>query len=222
MLLASCSYEESKKYRNKLVLVSDDVDTGKGKKKKAEEVLLNIVTDTPDEILKSGIGSAKCVTTRVKPTICPENLKGNVFYEVDYDRFTGVDCDVEGVVTLVRLPDGFCDMRKAEELMLGNEAYDDVEAKVRVIGGNLLEIPGVHIGRYDKGKEKMSSVFNGIYDIFKEVTLSDIKVQEVMPKFRSKSSNGSRPKASGVKKPNSRSRKSESFAKFFGDTESEF
>lgn len=210
MLLASCDIEDAKKYRNKLVLISEK------ETKKPEEVWLNILTDEPDDVLKQGIGSAKCVTSSTKPTSCPKDLWGNVFHEVKYEDYKGVD-EVDGVVCLVRLPEGFCDMRKAEELCKVNKDYTDVEAKVRLIGGNLLEIPSVAIGRYNKGKEKMSAVFNGVYDIFKELHLEDIEVKEVMSKVRSSSSGKSSPKAS-----KSKLKKAESLSKFFGDSCSEF
>lgn len=207
MILASCSCEESKKYKNKLVVVSED-------NKKPEEVILNIVTDTPDEVLFKGIGKAKCVTTRVRPSICPKELWGNVFHEVPLSEFNGID-EVDGVICLVRLPDGFSDMREAYNLCLSNGDYEDVTSKVRLIGGNLLEIPGVSIGRYDDGKEKMASVFNGVYDFFTEAQLSDIDVREVMSKVRSVGNKSS--EKSTIKKPSVKSKKKETFAKFFGD-----
>lgn len=216
MLLASCSYEDAKKYRNKLVLV------GSEETKKAEEVLLNIVTDNPDEVLEKGLGGAKCLTSSVNPKSCPKNLWGNVFHLVPYEEFDGVS-EVEGVVCLVELPEGFCDMQKIVDISLCNEGYSDVEHKVRFIGGNLLEIPGVGIGRYDKGKEKMSAVFNGIYDIFREVKLEDIEVREIMSKVRAvtKKSTNSGSKTKSVVS-NSKSKKKDSFAKLFGGSNGGF
>lgn len=215
MLLASCSYDEAKKYRNKLVLVPEDEKS----KKKAEEVVLNIVTDNPDEVIRGGIGSyIRCITSRNMPNSCPKELWGNVFHEVQLEEFTGVS-EPDGVVCLIRLPDGFDDMRKVDEISAINKNYDDVEAKVRFIGGNLLEIPGVHIGRYDKGKEKMPAVYNGIYDIFREVDLRDIKVQEVMSKVRK----GGKPSSSSSNKVSqSKAKKAEAFARFFGGSGSGF
>lgn len=228
MILASCSYEEAKKFNNKLVVVSEK------EVKKPEEVLLNIQTEEPESIFNRGIGVAKCITTKVSPSYCPNNLKGNVFrvykYLEDYGEidfagdsskvkeendFSNMSKEPEGVIPLVLLPDGFSDMRFVYELSM---KYPNA----RMYGGNLLEIPGIKIGRYDKGKEKMSSVFNGIYDIFKEVPLDSITVKEVMSKVRSKASNGIRPKKSVVKKPNLKAKKLETFSKFFGDSGSEF
>lgn len=209
MLLASCTLDDAKRYHGKLVF---NGDTGK----KKDDVMLNIVTDDPDDILKCFPSSAKCLTTRVRPSFCPKDLYGNVFHEVSLEEYSGVD-EVEGVVCLVRLPDGFCDMRKVESIVANGEGYNDVEAKVRVIGGNLLEIPGIHIGRYDSGKEKLSSVFNGVYDIFEEVSLKDIDVTEILSKVKSKASKVVR--GTGIKKVN---KKQVAFSKLFDEGDVEF
>lgn len=209
MLLASCSYEEAKKYNSKIVLVSEEESN-----KKPIEVLLNIVTSEPDEVIKEGIGVAKCITTDVSPKSCPSNFSGNVFRIYKYgDDLSNIENEVEGVVPLLVLPDDFSNMRVVDDIM---KEYP----RVRVTGGNLLEIPGFRIGRYDKGKEKMSSVFNGVYDIFKEVNLEDIKVQRVMSKVRAKSS--SKSGSSAPKKSASKAKKAETFAKFFGSGNNAF
>lgn len=211
MLLASCSYEEARKYNCKIVLVSDEESS-----KKPEEILLNIVTDDVEDVYSGGIGVAKCITTSVSPSRCPSDLHGNVFRLYNYgEDLSPMANEVKGVVPLVVLPDGFSDMR---EVMVIMNKYPNA----RVTGGNLLEIPGIRIGRYDKGKEKMSAVFNGVYDIFKEVELADIKVQRVMSKVKSKSSSKSSSSSGGTKKPASKSKKTETFAKFFGDGGDDF
>jgi hypothetical protein len=211
MLLASCSYEESKKYSSKIVLSSEDDNS-----KKAEEVLLNIVTDNPNEVIVGGIGVAKCVTTRVSPTFCPVELHGNIFrlYELEEDLESILE-EVEGVVPMLVLPEGYSDMR---ELCNIAAKYPNL----RFIGGNLLEIPGLKIGRYDKGKEKMSSVFNGVYDIFQEIKLEDIEVQKVMSKVRSKSPKAKSTSSSKPKKVSSKDRQAETFLKFFGSADNPF
>lgn len=200
MLLASCSYEESKKYNSKIVLVSEEENN-----KKPEEVVLNIVTDNPNEVFVGGKGVAKCITTNVSPNFCPTDLQGDIFrlYNFGEDLST-VEEEVEGVVPMLVLPEGYSDMREVYNLAI---KYP----RLRFTGGNLLEIPGIKIGRYDKGKEKMSAVFDGVYDMFTEVSLSDIKVQRVLSKARSKSSSGSSKKSSSTK-----SKKTETFSKFFG------
>lgn len=200
MLLASCSYEESKKYNSKIVLVSEEENN-----KKPEEVVLNIVTDNPNEVFVGGKGVAKCVTTTVSPNYCPNELKDNIFrlYNLGDDLST-VEEEIEGVVPMLVLPEGYSDMREVYNIAV---KYP----RLRFIGGNLLEIPGIKIGRYDKGKEKMPAVFDGVYDMFSEVNLADIKVQRVLSKARSKSNSSSSKKSVSTK-----SKKTETFSKFFG------
>ena len=223
MLLASCSCDDALKYRNKLVLVSNE------DKKKPEEVWLNIFVENDmglKEVFMKGMGVAKCITTVSSPKVdIPDKFRNKVFriYKYkndygsmlrDYDNFSLIEEEKEGVIPLIVLPDGFCDMKYVYNLSL---KYP----QARFMGGNLLEIPGLKIGRFDDGKEKMSAVFNGVYDVFREVSFDDIKVQEVMSKVRSKSSNGSRPKSS-VKRVTPKSKKSEAFSRFFGGEENEF
>lgn len=211
MILASCSYIECKTYSGKLVLKQDDITNNSSKKPKNVEVLLNIVDDDIENIIKNGIGVAKCVTTRVSPSSCPDSLKGKIFREYVYgDDLSLVNELPDGVIPLLRLPKGFSDMREVSSLMT---SYP----KLRVYGGNLLEIPGFRIGRYDEGKDKMSSVFNGSYDVFREVPLSSIEVVRVFPKAKKSSkSKSSSPKVNNV------SKKSETFSKLFEGMGSEF
>lgn len=201
MILASCSYEEAKKYNCKLVLVSEEES-----KKKPEEVVLNIVTDNPNEVFVGGKGVARCVTTTVSPNFCPNELKDNIFrlYNLG-DNLEEAENEIEGVVPMLVLPEGYCDMREVYNLSI---KYP----RLRFTGGNLLEIPGIKIGRYDKGKEKMSAVFNGVYDMFTEVELADIEVQRVLSKAKSRSSSSGSSKKSVATK----SKKTETFSKFFG------
>ena len=62
------------------------------------------------------------------------------------------------------------------------DVYDiSVTEGVRVLGGNFLEISGILIGRYEnKGKTKANGVYNGIYDSFVEMRLSDLQNLEVV------------------------------------------
>ena len=93
------------------------------------------------------------------------DLNGNCFKEITLDDVDNLSFAPSN--TLCRLPDGFSDMKRV----------DDIRRKlngIRFIGGNLLELPDLKIGRYDEGKEKLGSVFNGIYDTFLEVRAEDI------------------------------------------------
>ena len=72
---------------------------------------------------------------------------------------------------------------------------------VRVVGGNLLAVEGVRIGRYERGKERMSPVFDCVYDTFVETSLNDLSgIEEKVRK--AKSSISSLEKKGGKKKSN--------------------
>ena len=208
------------KYRGKLVLVSED------EKAKAEEVYLNIdlrgshdLDSALIEVSKLPSSCIKCLTISESVSSVPSNLKGRVFRVYKYNSLEGSTLsNPEGVIPLIELPDGFCDMREVYAIAMKHDG-------VRFIGGNLLEIPGINIGRFDDGKDKMSAVYNGVYDIFREVDFSSIEVKEVLPKTKSSGTikRSSAKKSSTVsKKSTPKSRKSESFSKLFGGSGCEF
>lgn len=226
MLLAKCKdISKIVGYKGKLVL--DDEDGGK-----SEEVLLNIVLDEEntsggiEEALKDisikGIKNVMCYTITKGVGSIPESLHGMVFRLHKYNNYFDysiLDENPMGVIPLVELPSGFCDMRIVYDIAM---KYPNV----RFIGGNLLEIPNINIGRFDKGKEKMSAVFNGVYDYFTEVDFDNIKVKEVMSKLKTKSGTtikkSSKSSAPKVSKPSVKDRKSESFSRLFGGSGCEF
>lgn len=106
------------------------------------------------------------------PNLMGTGKEGRVFYKSFYPDL--IVANKDGYTTLYELPENFSDMRYVFDIS------KKCGGKVRFIGGNLLEIPGVPIGRVDTGKEKMSSVFNGVYDSFLEVGISDIENIEVL------------------------------------------
>ena len=104
---------------------------------------------------------------------------------------TALDVDIEGCTfreisleearempsvpnnTLCRLPSGFSDMREVSNLSRRLPG-------IRFIGGNLLELPDIKIGRYDEGKDKLSAVFKGFYDTFLEIRSADVdRVEDI-------------------------------------------
>lgn len=164
--LASCSLEESQQYSGKLVVPAEDGG-------KPGKVMLNIVCNGGDKSLLKYIGgNVKCITYIGEMAGFDEdsfeNLPQGVFHEVslcDFDVKTTPK--YEGVTTLLRLPEGYCDMRNIYNIC--KERND-----VRVIGGNLLEVDGVRVGRFEGGKDKIAPVFNGVYDSFLEVCLAEL------------------------------------------------
>lgn len=172
-LLASCSIEQSKTFNGKLVIPNED-------QKKPDKVFLNIVVeDGSTEVFSVLSGNEKCVTFKGKqPDFCPKELSGKVFYETSLEDFQQGYERVEDITTLVRLPEGYSNMK---QLVDWCKEYESI----RFIGGNLLAVEGVRIGRFDEGKDKMLPVFNGIYDSFVEVDLNDLDgLQEIVKKTR--------------------------------------
>lgn len=223
--LASCSLEESQQYSGKLVIPAEDGG-------RAGKVMLNIVYEGGDRsLLKSIGGNVKCITYRGEMVGFDEesfeDTPQGVFHEVDLCEFSVKETPkYTGVTTLVRLPDGYCDMRRIYNIC---KARDDV----RVIGGNLLAIDGIRIGRFDGGKDKIAPVFNGVYDSFIEVNLSELgDVTELVKKAKKKMKDATKePKESKAKKKKEKSQEitpkrkankiSNSFSCLFSESDAE-
>lgn len=166
MILAKCDMNEVQGYVGKVVSGDDKVllnlEVGVSELKDALNVIL-------------GNKSVYCVTlddwngSDELPKI-PEDLVGKVFSKV---RSSDIKVAPEGYITYVEYPKGYSDMREVLKACNENE-------NVRVFGGNFLEIPGVRIGRTDKGKEKMLSSYNGVYDAFIEADIKDLDNIEVI------------------------------------------
>lgn len=176
-LLAGCSLEKSNEFTGNLVLPNED-------KKNPDKVMLNIVVnDGNTEVFKHLSGKEKCITFVNEPTLfCPTELEGNVFNEVNLQELIDNEgtypTDVKGVVTLVRVPEDYHDMRFLKQVC-------DKYPTVRIIGGNLLGVEGVRVGRYESTKKSIPVVYKDIYDDFVEVNLEDLDgLQEIVKKTR--------------------------------------
>lgn len=143
-----------------------------------------------------------------------------VFAVSDYPEV--YDVGSLGIKALVQLDSNFCNMKELYDL---TKKYPNTE--IHFVGGKLLEIPGIHIGRFDEGKEKMSSYFDEVYDAFLEIPLDELKDVEVIRSKLSKKTlallNGedvdSEPKARKAKAvPKLR----EAFSSLFGEESVEF
>lgn len=212
-ILAGCSIEESKKYNGKLVIPNEEG-------KSPDKVSVNIIVeDGNTDVFKELSGSEKCVTFIGEPaTFCPTNMEGKVFNEVDYEYFKenedSIPMNIKGITTLIRLPNGFCNMLEVKEICT-KYPY------ARVIGGNLLSIEGVRIGRFDTGKDKMSPVYTEMYDTFIEVLLKDLDgIQEVIKRNKKKIKS----MVEKEKKPREKkeSKRVVSFNTLFGGNQEEF
>lgn len=175
--LASCSLEESQQYTGKLVIPAEDGG-------KPGKVMLNIVCSGGDRsLLKAVGGNVKCITyvgdMHGFNEESFEDVPAGVFHEVNLSDFSVEDTPCyTGVTTLIRLPNGYCDMRNVHSIC-------SKRPDVRVIGGNLLAVDGVRVGRFEGGKDKIAPVFNGVYDSFLEVSLGELgDVTELVKKAK--------------------------------------
>lgn len=172
-LLASCSLDRSKTFNGSLTIPDEDGKT-------MHKVSLNVVVgdETEDEVFSSINKLAKCITFvgKNKATKCPEGYKGKVFNEYSLEEFHGSNLEpIDGVINLIRLPNNYSHMLTLKMLCAGR---DDV----RVIGGNLLNIDGVRIGRFDSNKP---TVCNGVYDTFIEADIDDLEgIKEKIKKVK--------------------------------------
>lgn len=209
-VLASCSYDESLKIDGKLQIPSDGVS-------KPDKVSLNVVVTNGDtSVLNKLPVNVKCVTFMGDVDLSGITDK-KVFREIKLGDEIPKDC---GVPILVRVDDTFSDMRKALELC--SQAKN-----VRIIGGNLLQIDGVRIGRYDTGKDGTTVVYNGVYDQFLELPLAEIgNLQEVVRRARNKLDSAlSERKTKSVKSEKTAPRKTEmgkTFSSLFEGDEEDF
>lgn len=211
-VLASCSYEESLKFDGKLQIPTDGVS-------KPDRVSLNVVVEDGDiSILSKLPVNVKCVTYKGNADLSGISDK-RVFREVPLSEIGNADLS-GNVTTLVRVDESFSDMRKAREICSMGD-------NVRIIGGYLLQIDGVRIGRYDLGKNGGTIVYSGIYDSFVELPLLEIgNLQEVVRKARTKlDSGGDEGKKKNVKSERKAIRKTDfgkSFNTLFEGEEEDF
>ena len=218
-LLARCSLEESKKFDGRLVIPNEDSS-------KPDKVYLNVVLSDGDTFDMLS-GKEFCVSFCSKSfnvSEVPDNLKGRVFNEIMFeDLDSAAVSNVDGVVNLLKLPQGYCDMLNVHNICC---KYPNI----RVVGGNLLGVEGVSIGRFEDGKDRMLPVFDGIYDTFVEVDLNDLDgLQEIVRKTRrraegigvGKKKAANKKTGSSSSKPKRLSKKSEVFGKLFGDVAEE-
>lgn len=227
-LLASCSLEQARGFNGKLVIPNED-------SKRPDKVYLNVEYNESDgsteqflervsELDKSLV---KCVSfpEEYAGVLVPEDWKGRVFVYTTLDTVVqGVNYpESDGVISLIRLDEDY-PSEKYKPTLRDLVRVCEKHADVRFIGGNLLGVEGLRIGRFDDGKEKMSPVFKDIYDAFVEVRLDDLDgLTEIVKKTRKKAESrekGTRgPRVAKVKKPK---RQVQAFLSLFGDDEEEF
>lgn len=227
-LLASCSLEQARGFNGKLVIPNED-------SKRPDKVYLNVEYSESDgsaeqflervsELDKSLV---KCVSfpEEYAGVLVSEDWKGRVFVYTTLDTVVqGVNYpESDGVISLIRLDEDYPSEKYIPTLRDLARVCEN-NPNVRFVGGNLLGVEGLRIGRFDNGKDKMSPVFKDIYDTFVEVRLDDLEgLTEIVKKTRKKAESGEggkkKPRVAKAKKPK---RQVEAFMTLFGEEEEEF
>ena len=215
LIVASCSLSEAVEVNGRLVTVDEEGN-------KSDRVLLNVEisesdTDVPEMLKKIPKGTVKFFT-----------VDSDIAVDTDlpvFRSYTLEDALENGMKTeyipLVNVGDDFpnanVNMRTLYELSLSHPG-------VRFIGGRLLALNGISVGRFDEGKSKMSVNYSDVYDNFLEVKLSEIdNLKEIVKKSRKKledaEDNPKKKKVSKEHKPGKASKRVAAFSNLFSDVE---
>ena len=162
-IIARCSLEEAKKYNGKLIIPTEEG-------KKPINVGLNLEVTGAELKEAMGMVSEFITVNGEHPEVeIPEKMRGKVFRKVTLAECEEEITCPEGVVPLLEVRDGYADMRTLISACEKNK-------NLRVIGGKLLGIEGINIGRFDieDRNKKLGIYYDGMYDLFKEVELSDL------------------------------------------------
>lgn len=215
LIVASCSLSEAVEVTGKLVTVDEEGN-------KSDMVLLNV------EISESDTDVSEMLKRIPKGTV--------KFFTVDSD--IAVDTDLP-VFRSYTLKDALENGMKTDYIPLVNVGEDFPNANVnmrtlyelssshpgvRFIGGRLLALNGINIGRFDEGKSKMSVNYSDVYDNFLEVKLSEIgNLKEIVKKSRKKLEDAEdkpkKKKVSKEHKPGKASKRVTAFSNLFSDVE---
>ena len=223
-ILASCSLKAASKFNGKLVLPNED-------SKRPDKVFLNIEYSESDGSVadffaKVGIleSSFKCVSFNVdiSDEDIPEEFSGKVFLYKDITSCFDSELPLGRKFTyLVKLPGDFPDKDLYKFSLRDLVDLCNKYPNIRFVGGNLLKIRGLNIGRFPEGRKDSMYIFNDIYDSFVEVNLEDIDgLKEIVKKVRVKA-DGTKPRLSKSSKSNSGSKTKRvvAFKTMFGDDE---
>lgn len=215
LIVASCSLSEAVEVNGRLVTVDEEGN-------KSDRVLLNVEinesdTDVPEMLKKIPKGTVKFFTV-------DSDIAVNTDLPV-FRSYTLEDALENGMKTeyipLVNVGDDFpnanVNMRTLYELSLNHPG-------VRFIGGRLLALNGISVGRFDEGKSKMSVNYSDVYDNFLEVKLSEIgNLKEIVKKSRKKLEDSEdkpkKKKVSKEHKPGKASKRVAAFSNLFSDVE---
>lgn len=224
-ILASCSLEEASKFNGKLVLPNED-------SKRPDKVFLNIEYSESDGSVADffarvgilGSSFVKCVSFNkdISDEDIPEEFSGKVFLYKDKNSCFNNELPLGRKFTyLVKLPGDFPDKDLYKFSLRDLVDLCNKYPNIRFVGGNLLKIRGLNIGRFPEGRKDSMYIFNDIYDSFVEVNLEDIDgLKEIVKKVRVKA-DGTKPRLSKSSKSSSgiKSKRVVAFKTMFGDDE---
>lgn len=126
----------------------------------------NLKSSTPDTSLYSLLKGNNMLLTFIgcmPNEEVPSHCKGRVFSEYTLEGISEIPVN-PSIVPLVRLPKGY---NKMMELKTLSEKYSDV----RFVGGSLLSVGGIKVGRYDAKPSILCDIF---YDNFLELSLDEL------------------------------------------------
>lgn len=215
LIVASCSLSEAVEVNGKLVTVDEEGN-------KSDRVLLNV------EISESDTDVSEMLKKIPKGTVKFFTVDSDIAVDTDlpvFRSYTLEDALENGMKTeyipLVNVGEDFpnanVNMRTIYELSLSHPG-------VRFIGGRLLALNGISVGRFDEGKSKMSVNYSDVYDNFLEVKLSEIgNLKEIVKKSRKKLEDAEdkpkKKKVSKEHKPGKASKRAAAFSNLFSDVE---
>ena len=204
MVVAECSLEKARECSGKLL--SGD-----------EKVLLNIVVTKVEDIIsafnyKNEVKNVKYVTVRniknfselpslVGADISSEEGSG-VFFESKYGDLSADtlrDITDRGYTCLVRTSGNHTELETPTLRDIYNLCSE--VRNLRVIGGTLVELPGIRIGLSDAGRDKLGGIYKDTYDNFLCVDIADLDNLEVIKSKFSKKASSSEPNAPKPPKP---------------------
>lgn len=215
LIVASCSLSEAVEVNGKLVTVDEEGN-------KSDRVLLNVEisesdTDVPEMLKKIPKGTVKFFTVD-SDIVVDTDLPVFRSYTLEDALENGMKTEYIPLVNVGEdFPNANLNMRTIYELSLSHPG-------VRFIGGRLLALNGISIGRFDEGKSIMSVNYSDVYDNFLEVKLSEIdNLKEIVKKSRKKledaEDKSKKKKVSKEHKPGKASKRVAAFSNLFSDVE---
>lgn len=216
-ILASCTYNESLMYDGKLFSEDEEFNTDK--------VSLNVVIDGTEGTISGFNSNVRCLTFIKDVNYSHYRFNRDRMFRLYEYYGDGSLVDFVGslnlstsITNVIKLPKTYSNMRDVKTVC--------INYGVRVIGGNILMLDGVNIGRYNTGKDGGTILYNELYDQFLELPLSEIQnlkevIKRCKKKLEDKDSSSSSKNAKEKKNISKKVDISKSFSTLFSGVEEE-